>query len=60
MNEREFSVLWVRQLWLAMARTGKGYRRDSGRNTGKGDDRRKDKVGTTKLTRRLALKVQVA
>ena len=28
----------------AMTHTGKGYKRDSMRNTGRGDDRRKDKL----------------
>lgn len=66
MPEPEFRGLWIQKLWLAMAKTGKGYRRATGRYTGKQDpktgewDRRKDKLGTTKLTRRLALKMQVA
>lgn len=63
--EPEFRGLWIQKLWLAMAKTGKGYRRDSLRHTGgltaTGEpDRRKDKIGTSKLQRRLMLRVQVA
>ena len=55
--ERVFRDAWISVLWKAMANTGKGYRRHSLRNTGRGEDRRKDKFGTTKLSRRLALQV---
>lgn len=34
-------------LWHVMSKTGNGYRRDSLRNTGKGTDRRADKLGDT-------------
>jgi hypothetical protein len=39
-----FCEQWVVMLWRAMSATGKGYKRDSLRNTGVGDDRRKDKL----------------
>lgn len=58
--EPVFREQWVQMLWIAMARTGKGYRRPSLRHSGKGTDRRKDKLTTTRLQRRLALRVQVA
>ena len=53
--ETVFRTAWIEVLWKAMAKTGNGYKRHSLRNTGRGDDRRKDKFGTTKLSRRLAL-----
>lgn len=50
---KQFRAMWVSMLWHAMSVTGKGYRRHSLRNTGKGDDRRKDKLQThdTRLLR---------
>jgi len=39
-----FCEAWVSMLWNAMRATGKGYKRHSLRNTGRGDDRRKDKL----------------
>lgn len=39
-----FSVLWCSLLWTTMARTGKGYRKTSLKRTGKGKDRRPDKL----------------
>lgn len=53
MPERTFCEVWVATLWAAMGKTGRGYRRHSLRHTGKGDDRRKDKLGTTKIERQL-------
>jgi len=41
---RKFIELWITLLREAMAKTGNGYKRHSLRNTGKGDDRRKDKL----------------
>lgn len=35
---------WVSMLWHAMQVTGKGYKRHSLRNTGRGTDRRSDKL----------------
>jgi len=35
---------WIATLWNAMATTGRGYRRPSMRHTGKGTDRRLDKL----------------
>lgn len=39
--------LWVAFLWRGMWKTGKGYMRGSLRRTGKGDDRRPDKLEGT-------------
>ena len=36
--------LWIAILWNAMGKTGNGYKRDSLRHTGKGVDRRNDKL----------------
>lgn len=36
--------LWIALLWSAMSKAGKGYRRHSLRHSGRGDDRRKDKL----------------
>jgi hypothetical protein len=64
--EPEFRGLWIQRLWLAMAKTGKGFKRASVRHTGRLDvktgerDCRKDKLASTKLMRRLAQKCQVA
>jgi hypothetical protein len=57
--ERQFCANWITMLWFAMSKTGKGYRRPSLRNSGKGTNRRVDKLGTymsTKLERRLMKK----
>jgi hypothetical protein len=42
--EPEFRVLWVAMLWQAMLTARRGYRRRSLRHTGKGTDRRADKL----------------
>jgi hypothetical protein len=39
-----FGANWAAALWHVMARTGNGYRRQSLKHTGIGDDRRKDKL----------------
>lgn len=39
---------YVALLWEIMATTGKGYKKGSLRNSGKGEDRRADKLGTKK------------
>lgn len=52
--EPKFREHWIQLLWLAMSKTGRGYRRPSMKHSGIGDDRRKDKLITTKLQRRLA------
>ena len=39
-----FCRKWSEMLWRRMTETGKGYKRDSLRNTGKGTDRRNDKL----------------
>jgi hypothetical protein len=51
--ERTFRERWISTLWQAMAKTGRGYRRPSAAAM-RGDERRKDKPGTSKLSRRLA------
>lgn len=64
MAEPLFRELWVSRLWLAMAAKAKGYRMHTLKNrppVGAAKwrgERRKDKVGTTKLSRRL-MKVAV-
>jgi hypothetical protein len=58
--ERKWAAMWVSLLWRAMAKTGNGYHRMTLKNQPpKGaarwrGERRKDKPGTTKLTRALA------
>jgi hypothetical protein len=39
-----FGQIWASQLWQVMSATTRGYHRHSLRNTGKGNDRRKDKL----------------
>jgi hypothetical protein len=57
--ERTFRAAWITILSQTMLRTGKGFRVDSpGRRPPQGaaewrGERRADKVGTTKLSRRL-------
>ncbi len=64
--EPVFRERWIAMLWKAMAATGKGYRRDSLRHTGRQMkdgtwDRRADKIeGSTKLSRTLLARCQVA
>lgn len=52
MTPRQFQEMWLQLLWYAMAKTGKGCRRPSLKRDGRGE-RRKDKLVTTKLSRRL-------
>jgi hypothetical protein len=64
--EQLFRLEWVSLLWHAMRKTGNGYPRPTMKNqppagaAGWRGERRADKVGTTKLSRRLALRVQAA
>jgi hypothetical protein len=57
--EKEFRAVWIAMLWHAMAKTGKGYRRHTLKNRPPAGashwrgERRADKVGTTKLSRRM-------
>ena len=62
MPESEFREGWIAMLWLAMGRTGRGYRKPSTRHTGRQNrktgewDRRADKLEfgrRSKLERRL-------
>lgn len=46
---RIFVEQHVAALWRAMQATGRGYRRHSLRNTGRGEDRRKDKIEAVEL-----------
>lgn len=64
--EREFRAAWTSWLWRAMAKVARGYRmwtlknqppRGAARWRG---ERRRDKVGTTKVSRRIALPMQIA
>jgi hypothetical protein len=63
--ESGFRAMWVSMLWKAMAAKGEGYPRSTLKNqppagaAGWRGERRGDKVGTTKLLRRLAQKVRV-
>ncbi len=58
--ELVFRTAWIEVLRKAMAKTGRGYKRYCLRHTGKQSkvdgswDRRADKIGTTKLERRMA------
>jgi hypothetical protein len=64
--EQLFRLEWVSLLWHAMRKTGEGYHRPTMKNrppagaAGWRGERRADKPGTTKLTRRLALRMQTA
>jgi hypothetical protein len=66
MPEPEFRGVWISKLWQAMAKTGKGYKRATLKNTPPAGaskwrgERRPDKVGTTKVERRLMQRCQVA
>lgn len=53
MGRQTFTQRWSQMLWAAMGATGHGYKRHSTRNTGRGSDRRKDKLETdeTRLMR---------
>lgn len=59
-------ISWAGLLWIAMSKTGHGYHRPSLRHTGRKQhdgtwDRRADKIeGSTKLSRRLAMRCQIA
>lgn len=53
MPEKDFRAGWIAMLWKAMLKTGKGYKRTSQRHSGKDDDRRADKKGSSKLERRM-------
>lgn len=44
-NPVGFIALWLQMLWNKMASTGHGYRHPSLKHTGKGQDRRPDKLG---------------
>jgi hypothetical protein len=64
--ETEFRAYWISMLWKAMAKTGRGYRRFTLKNrppAGAAEwrgERRADKEGTTKLSRSLMQRCQVA
>ena len=63
--EPEFRAMWVSKLWQAMAGKGEGYARGTLKNlpprgaSGWRGDRRPDKIGTTKLGRRLMQKMGI-
>lgn len=44
MQTKTFGKEWASMLWQIMNITGKGYKHHSLRNTGKGEDRRQDKL----------------
>jgi hypothetical protein len=46
-KHRKTMKLWIELLWTAMQKTGKGYHRPSLKHTGKGVDRRNDKLKET-------------
>jgi hypothetical protein len=51
-QSKKFIDRWATMLWTAMQMSGEGYRKDSMKRTGKGGDRRGDKLeGTPKLLR---------
>lgn len=63
---KEFAQIWIEMLWRAMSATGKGYRYwtlknqpPEGASRWRGE-RRADKVGTTKLSRSLLQRMQIA
>ena len=39
-----FGKLWAAMLWTAMSKSGDGYHRPSLKHTGRGSDRREDKL----------------
>jgi hypothetical protein len=66
MPEHEFRAVWISKLWQAMAKMSRGYRKQTLKNQPPAGaaawrgERRKDKVGTSKLSRRLALQRSIA
>jgi hypothetical protein len=64
--ESEFRARWIARLWQAMTATTKGYRRHTLKNQPPAGasrwrgERRPDKVGTTKLSRRVRLYCEIA
>lgn len=66
MPEAQFRGLWISKLWQAMAKMARGYRKHTLKNQPPAGashwrgERRKDKTGTTKLSRRLALQRSIA
>jgi hypothetical protein len=49
---KKFAARWSSMLWAAMRSSGEGYRTPSMKNTGKGTDRRSDKLdGSSKMMR---------
>jgi hypothetical protein len=66
MPEHEFRAVWISKLWQAMAKMSRGYRKQTLKNQPPAGaaawrgERRKDKVGTSKLSRRLALARSIA
>jgi hypothetical protein len=66
MLEHEFRAVWISKLWQAMAKMSRGYRKQTLKNQPPAGaaawrgERRKDKVGTSKLSRRLALQRSIA
>ena len=44
-----FGKNWAAMLWRVMVLTGRGYKRESMGHTGKGNDRRKDKLEDARL-----------
>ena len=66
MPEAQFRGIWISKLWQAMAKTARGYRKwtvknqpPAGASHWRGE-RRADKVGTSKVSRRLALARSIA
>lgn len=47
-----FGKNWAAMLWRVMVLTGRGYKRESLKRTGKGEDRRKDKLEAKGVTKR--------
>jgi len=50
--KKTFGQEWAAMLWRIMSNTGKGYKKPSMKRTGKGEDKRADKVGVPSLYRR--------
>jgi len=44
LGKQTFTQRWSHMLWQAMGATGSGYKRHTMRNSGNGEDRRKDKL----------------
>jgi hypothetical protein len=56
---KSFTARWSTMLWTAMQMSGNGYKKESMKHTGRGADRRGDKIdGNSKLMRQYQARYQ--